>query len=838
MPIRFFFFLGVLINLLFISGQPLMKDTIYVEKTVMEEIVKYGAKDSSYYDAKNKRAYLFGASYVETQTSRIKAGIIVIDFELNEIEASYRINSSGEEIEYPELQDGTENLTCKRLRLNTKTEKIYIESMAIKQDELLFKMSVAKRYPTDDVHLKKGMLTTCDLEEPHYHFQLSRGIIIPDKRIVTGPLNLWISGIPTPFGLPFAFIPQEKARTRGLLFPEFVPSSPYGFGLQNLGYFIPINDRIQTTVYLNLYSRGSWGLRNELDYAKRYGYSGRLGIGFQQFSNGFPNYTRNNKFTLTWSHNKLPKSNPYWQFNSNVNFISDNTAKNNLDPINPDYFTNSFNSDINVGRMFPGKPFNVGGKVSVRQNSIAKNIALVAPIINFNMTRVFPFQKLFPFPKTELAKTIQRIGVSYNFEIQNKNTFSDSLLKVFDLVGMGATFMNGIQQGMTLQTTTGIFKNALKITPSITYGNKVNFQQIDKIYSPLLNNTVIDTVQKPGIAQELTMNIIATTVIYSYYKFLGKRTPILRHILTPSIGYRYVPQLNSLVTKNVGANQVPITYSPFERSIYAVGNTTSSSFLNFSMNNSLELKCKSDKDTITGYRKLRILDQFSLGGNYDFEKDSMRLSDISINMRVSPFSWVNFVANGSLSPYSWNESTGSVQKEFAWKSGQGIGRMRNTGLATTIILSSKKSRELLEKSSIPIQQPWNQDYTYFTLHPEQAIYFDIPWKVNLSHVYTLVANTNKTIGNPSSWLGVQTISLSGDVSFTKRWKLASNVNMDLKTGKITNMNLTLNRNMHCWTLSFFWTPIGGNKSFLLSIRNASSLFRDAKIDLRKPPSFY
>ena len=144
----------------------------------------------------------------------------------------------------------------------------------------------------------------------------------------------------------------------------------------------------------------------------------------------------------------------------------------------------------------------------------------------------------------------------------------------------------------------------------------------------------------------------------------------------------------------------------------------------------------------------------------------------------------------------------------------------------------------MEKANTPLQQPWNQDYTYFTLHPEQAIYFDIPWKVNLSHVYTLVANTNKTITNPASWSGVQTISMSGDLSFTKRWKLASNVNMDLKTRKITNMNLSLNRNMHCWTLSFFWTPIGGNKSFLLSIRNASSLFRDAKIDLRRPPSFF
>ena len=46
------------------------------------------------------------------------------------------------------------------------------------------------------------------------------------------------------------------------------------------------------------------------------------------------------------------KSNPSWTFSSNVNFISDNQSKNSLDPINPTYFNNSFNSDINLNKSF------------------------------------------------------------------------------------------------------------------------------------------------------------------------------------------------------------------------------------------------------------------------------------------------------------------------------------------------------------------------------------------------------------------------------------------------------------------------------------------------------
>ena len=110
--------------------------------------------------------------------------------------------------------------------------------------------------------------------------------------------------------MPFALIPNQKERSHGILFPEIVPSSAYGFGFQNLGYYVPINDRLQTSVYANLYSRGSWGLRNDLDYAKRYAYTGRLSLGFQQYRTGFPDDNTNNKTTVIWTHRKARKSNP------------------------------------------------------------------------------------------------------------------------------------------------------------------------------------------------------------------------------------------------------------------------------------------------------------------------------------------------------------------------------------------------------------------------------------------------------------------------------------------------------------------------------------------------
>jgi hypothetical protein len=811
------------------------RDTLVLNDDSFDQIVTYSARDSIYNDVKRKQVHLYGDASVKTEDISMKAGYILIDLEKNEMEARYAYDADSNRVEFPVFTDGAQEVKAATVRYNFDTEKGYIQELAIKQDELFLYMGVAKRQPNDEIHFKEGRFTTCDLEEPHYHFQLSRAIMIPEERIVTGPMNLWIAGVPTPLGLPFSVIPQQKERTHGILFPEIVPQSLYGFGVQNLGYYFPINQNLQTSAYVNLYSRGSWGVRDVLDYSKRYGFSGSLDVGFQQFRSGFPSKDANNKLSITWNHRKLPKSNPYWDFNSNVNFISDNKSKNNLDPLNEQYFNNSFNSDINLNRNFPGKPITTGLKISVRQNSQTKNVGLTSPQFNLNVSRVFPFKNVVRGTKG-WQQAISRIGVTYAFEGVNRASFRDSLLQNFNAPAISNNFMNGFQQAMSIQTSAALFKNTVKINPSINYSTKLNFQQIQKSYDPLTNKTITDTISKTGVAHELSFNVQATTMLYSYYKFVGKKKPLLRHIATPSLGFRYVPQLNTLITDSVGVNQNLVTYSPFERSIYQSGASKAAGMITFGVNNTFELKRMSAKDTLTGFSKTRIIDMFSVNGSYDLMKDSMKLSDIDMNLRISPFEWINFVANSSFSPYAY-DSTGKTLGIYALSNGQSLGRIMRTGLTTTLTITSKESRKKIDENKQNVIENWNSDLNYYALHPEWIMDFTIPWKVSLSHVYSINTNTAISALQPDKYTQIQTLVVNGDISFTKRWKIGGNVNFDVKNPRITNARITLSRSLHCWAMSFFWTPIGGNKSFLFSIRNTSSLLNAAKIEIRRPPVF-
>ena len=815
----------------------LSSDTLYLNDESFETPIIYNSRDSIYIDVQKNQVHLFGDAHVEYEGINMKAGYILIDMDKNEITASYRYDKDSNRVELPEFTDGSDKMIASRLRINTDTKKVYIEEAKIEQSEAFIYMEVGKKHTNDEVHFRNGRFTTCDLDEPHFHFQLSKAIMIPDKKIVTGPMNLWIRGIPTPFGLPFSVIPQSKTRKHGFLFPNIVPMSNYGFGVQDLGYFTPINDQFQTSNYLTLYNRGSFGLRNHTDYKANYKYNGNFDLSIQNLKAGFPSNTSTNNFTIKWVHNSDPKASPYWKFSSNVNFVSNNNSKTNLyQQNNANYFTNQYNSDVNINRAFPGKPFSMGLKVSFKQNTQSKLMTLNSPEYNFNVNRFFPFKKLIKDNTTEWKQIFSRIGVVYRLDMANKSNFSDTLLKTSQWNSIQNSFINGANQTISIQTTAGLFKNKFKLTPSLDYHSSLNAQQNSIGFVPLSasKDTLITTRhQKVGTSQTLSFNASLTTVVYSYYRFVGKNKPLLRHIMTPSISYSYSPNLNPTYSY-IDTSGKTINYSPFTNSLYSSTYTLNrSGRINFGISNTFELKRLSTKDS-TGYKKLKLVEQFLINGSYDVFKDSMNLSDISLSFRSNPVKALSFVSSATFSPYSWNSLGNSIDK-FAIQENGRLGRYKQAQFATTYTFASKESIKKIESSKPQnANSNWNSDYQYFALHPEQIVDFSIPWKANITHNYTLTLEENSI----QSFKKLNTLMINGDISFTKRWKLVGTTNIDINSIKIINTRLELTRDMHCWGLSFMWVPTGLNRYFQFRIFATSSMLSGLEQKFTKPPLFF
>lgn len=815
------------------------KPRIYQIDTDMESIVVYSCRDSIVADLKSDKISMYGEASVEYEGITLTADLIEMNTETKEVYAVYTLDEEGNRVGVPKFEDGSESFTAATIRYNFETEKGYIEELRTQQEEMYLHMGVAKRHENEEIHFTQGKFTTCDLDEPHYHFQLSKAVMVPEKRIATGAMNLWVNGIPTPLGLPFAVIPtQDQEAESGLIMPMITPVSQFGFGFQDLGYYLPLKkwDWIQTTFYGSLYSRGTFEIKNQTDYRKIYKFQGNINLGYSSFRQNFPNDTiRNSKIVVQWRHQQEAKANPYWRFNSSVNFQSDNSGKTTLDPLSQQYYQNNFNSDINLIRTFPGKPITIGLKAGLKQNSASGNIDADLPTLNINVNRFFPLKAL---RKNKIGKErfYEKLGITYSMEARNRSVFADSLMdqKRFDLIGK--QFQNGIRHQVGLSYPMQLFKKLVTLNTTANYNLRMNFQSVQKRYDTDQSKIVNDTIRGFGLSHDASFQTELSTNLYAYYSFVGSNSMKMRHVLTPRVSFRFQPDISSFVTETIGPNDDEIHYSPYEASLYRESFGRKVGQINYSLNNTFELKHKKRKnDTLNDddFSKTRIIDAFSISGNYDIFKDSMQLSDINLQLRFTPVSGLSIVSSASLSPYGWNDEGRSINV-FASKNGQGIGRITRTNISTTYTFASRESKDKMEENRELMGDYWGADYQYYAMNPHEIIDFDIPWKINLTHTYFLNLNP----GDPEKrYRHSQSIILSGDVSFTQRWKLGLNTSYDIQNRELTHTRLDLTRDMHCWQLSFHWTPVGGQKSFLVRFNATANLFQSAKLELRKPPEF-
>lgn len=812
------------------------KKRIYRTDNSMESRVVFSCTDSIVANLVTNKISMYGAAIVKYEGITMTADLIEMDTEKKEVYCVYTLDEEGNRVGIPKFEDGSESFTAATIRYNFDSEKGYIEELKTQQEEMYLHMGVAKRHPNEEVHFTQGKFTTCDLDEPHFHFQLSKAVMVPNERIATGPMNLWVKGIPTPLGLPFSVIPtKDQEAESGLIMPMITPVSQYGFGFQDLGYYFPLkkSDLVQTTFYGSLYSRGTFELKNQTDYRKRYKYSGVLNLAYSSFRQPFPaDSIRKQKIVVQWSHQQEQKANPYWRFNSSVNFQSDNNGKTDLDPLSQQYYQNNFNSDINLIRSFPGKPVTMGLKAALKQNSASKNLDADLPTFNVNVTRFFPFKGLRKNTIGE-EKFYEKIGVTYNLEAKNRAIFADSLLsdKRYDLIQ--DKMQNGIQHRLSMSYPLQLFKKIVTLNTTANYNLRMNFQSVEKRYDSEESLIVNDTLRGLGMSHDASFKTALSTNLYAYYSFIGKSGMKMRHVLSPSISMSFQPNTSSYKTEILGPLNQEVYYSPYENSLYRESAGRDVGLISYSLNNTFELKHKDRKDTIAEFKKTRIIDAFSISGSYDIFKDTMQFSDIKLQLRITPIKGLSIVSGADISPYAWDDN-GIAYDKYALKNKQGIGRATSANISTTYTFTSPESRDRINDTQEKMGDHWGADYQYYAMNPHEVIDFAIPWKINLTHTFFVRLNNldpNERYGKS------QSIVVSGDVSFTERWKLGVNSSYDLKEMDLTQTRLTLTRDMHCWQLSFFWTPVGGQQSFLIRFNATSALFQSAKLELRKPPEF-
>ncbi len=802
--------------------------------------VNYSARDSIVANIPDQIVRLYGESIVQFEDIELKADLIEIDLKTNEVTAMYSLDSTGNPVGKPVFISGGEESQCESLKYNFETKKGYIKEVRMQQGEGYIHMAESKIHPNEQIHFKNGKFTTCDKEEPHFHFNLTRAIVVPDKRIVTGPVYMEILHVPTPLAAPFGFFPNSETKKAGLILPEFQSSGAYGFGLENIGYYIPLGEYWETYFYGSIFTTGSFAGQNITNYYKKYKYRGSFSLRFEQFRGKFyDTFDTRNKWTVNWKHNQDAKAHPSLRLTTNINYVSDNTSQTSLDAINPNYFNNTFNSSAKVTKNWKTNKFrgSMGLQTKLQQNSQSGNYVMDLPLFNLSVAS-FNLGVLRRSPIGE--KWYEKIKVTYNMTSRNSITAPDSIFNLNDLDQVGSYARNGFEHNVRVQSNLRLFGGRTTFTPSATYREYWNFQYEERNWN---NDTEkVDTVEFNEFksARDLAFSGGLNSNFFGYYKMLGKQQMKFRHVVSPSASFTYRPDINLYEQIQVDTDGTEGYYSPFSQSLYKEGSRGSSGMISFGLNNTLEMKKRVKSDTINETMKAyKLVDAFSINSGYDFLKDSMNLSNFSLAFRTSRFFNIfSFQSSASLTPYSWVESTGKSTKEYAWNDGNGIGRIQSARSVINANFTNKKGRDKQKENAEgakdnakemgKISNPLFKDY-------------DIPWVLNLSYNvnYGRQSLTNDSGVLVDTFSIVQTLRIDGNFNLNDKWKIDYLVNYDVQDNTVPSFNVGLWRDLHCWETSVYFQQFGqlfpdngnaANWTILFKIGVKASMFQDIKYD--------
>ncbi len=851
----------------------------------LQNTVKYTAVDSTIMEVNAKEVYMYGQAEVNYGTINLKADFIKLNWITNEVYARGTLDTTTNKmIGEPIFQDGGTTYNTKEIRYNFKSKKAIIKGIVTQEGDGNIRGEQVKKDQEGNFYIHHAMYTTCNLTHPHFYINAPKIKLVNQKQVITGPFNMVISDVPLPVGLPFGFLPFPKKKeigTSGIIFPTYGEEpNGRGFYLRNGGYYFAISEFINAQVTGQIYSTGSWGVGLASTYSKRYRYSGNFSLNFNRNRSGdeiqqFLKQGITNDFSILWSH--APKARGTSSFSANVN-VSSNSYNQFQEFNTQKYISNVASSSVQYNKTF-GQYMRAAASLRVNQNFGQINAETGIKDngkTNINSDFSFGVNQIAPFAlKNARGRWFEsfRLGMDFNgnYALSNALTAIDT-----NYTSLGFKLTNEIDTARINQTEILKFNSGnlpamlqdanftgsyslpislpnfkifrfINLTPSMSLSGQVFTEQYR--YTAVKPGFIrMDTLRRVGTQYAYNFGAGVNTRFYGTFFVKGKRLEAIRHTVIPSLSFTYTPDFTGesfgfyqrLNIIDDEGNEKQLSLSRFNGIGSGVSNGKASSVVSFSLNNSFEMKLRSKSDTAAKqFEKVSLLDNLSLGGSYNLLADSLNLSNITVNANARIGKNLNLNFNMNLDPYAYVAddyylTTGKKINKFSVTQGQGLAKLQNLGFTLGTNFSPKGSKDTKPQPKGENSTATPEQKEFIQQNPEYYVDYTIPWNISLNY------NFNLSKPGLSSATLVQAINATGDLSLTKNFKISGSTGFDFVAFKPTITQLTLYRDLHCWDMSFSWTPFAGSKSrvsnYSFTLKVKSSILQDLKVSRRR--SFY
>jgi hypothetical protein len=851
----FFFLLLISICSIQLNAQNEKTDTLSSnnDSESIEEQINYFAEDSIVALPAEGKALLYGKAKVDYGSMSIQSEIMEIDYSKNIVVAYGKKDSLGKLFGTPVFKDGAEPLEAEKIMYNLKTKRGKIFNALTKQGELLVFGEQIKKDSSNVVYFKDMKCLPCEDKDARTAFIATRAKVIPNDKIVTGPMYLSIGGVPTPLGLPFGFFPNTKKQHNGILLPQYGFSEVQGFFLKEGGYYWGINDKTNMIIRGDIYSNGSWALNTTNNYNILYKASGSAYFGYKQFNNGDRDvpisFSTLKAYELRWSHTQDNKNNPSVRFTSSVNYVK-NQNVNRLNNFNPGaYLQNTFISLINFTKIFKKSSLSLSAEHS--QSSQTNDMNITLPALTFNVNRFFPFKR----EGVTNQNAIDKIGISYFVEAQNRLSGNDSTIFKGNILDR----MNyGIRQSIPISTNFNILKY-ITASPAINLNAYTYFKSTVKEWgivnyrnsatgplpTPLVPELPINEAQKGtalvggrlvqlpnyGIISktkndfingyDATFSTAFNTKLYFDYMFRKGKVKQIRHLLIPTVTYNYIPDFGTNqfgYMKNVQRDSIGNTsrYSIYENGILRGPNISGEvNGLDLNLNNVVDAKYNMKTDTGATTKKVSWIQGFGINTFYNFAADSFKMRNISLTARTVILKNLIVNLSSNLDPYVYDYNKKRSINKFTIDKQSKIGRFvsgsmtLNTSITNNSFKKEKKNAEKSKKTNLNETEE------------------EMPWDMSFQYNLTLTNNNNKKI------IPLHFLSAGGNISPTKFWKIGIVTGFDFSSLRLSYTSINIYRDLKCWQANIAWVPFGPNKSYNLSLNLKTAMLSSFKIPRQK-----
>jgi hypothetical protein len=254
--------------------------------------------------------------------------------------------------------------------------------------------------------------------------------------------------------------------------------------------------------------------------------------------------------------------------------------------------------------------------------------------------------------------------------------------------------------------------------------------------------------------------------------------------------------------------------------------------IGLSVGNLFEMKTE-PRDSIDKGNKYQIL---NLGASlaYNFAADQFRLSDLSLNYRTDIGQYLGISGGSNYRFYVFDQASGQRVNKFLIKEGKGIAEMTsfNINLSTSLRGERKRGETQVQNADTTAGPPAFQQSGYRGLYEEEPPDFSIPWNLSLNFSFAQFQD------NPAVKTRSANISANLGFNLTENWKFSAAGSYDVIQRQFAAPRITIDRDLHCWTMNFSWTPIGQLAGYRFELKVKAPQLQDVKLTKQSIDSGY